>query len=81
MNGNDLIKMGFKPRDWFPEMLRLGNVLEENEISQEQILEALQEVYDERQIKDYKLAKVIDKVLPLGSMMAGNYEQPWRKYK
>lgn len=31
------------------------------------------------QIKKYKLAKISDRVLPLGSMMAGEFDKPWRK--
>lgn len=31
----------------------------------------------QKQIASYKLANVVDRVLPLGSMMAGNQHKPW----
>ena len=31
----------------------------------------------QRQINDYKLANVVDRILPLGTMMAGKQHQPW----
>lgn len=33
----------------------------------------------QRQIRDYKLANVVDRILPLGSIMAGEFDKPWRK--
>ena len=33
----------------------------------------------QRQIESYGLANIVDRVLPLGSMMAGESYQPWRK--
>lgn len=33
----------------------------------------------QRQIRDYKLANVVDRVLPMGSIMAGEFDKPWRK--
>lgn len=35
----------------------------------------------QRQIDHYKLATVVDKILPLGSMMAGEVDKPWQKRK
>lgn len=32
-----------------------------------------------RQIEDYKLATIVDEILPLGSMMAGEIDKPWLK--
>ena len=32
-----------------------------------------------RQIEAYGLAKIVDKIQPLGSMMAGEIDKPWRK--
>jgi tRNA-splicing ligase RtcB len=33
----------------------------------------------QRQIKAYGLANLVDRILPLGSMMAGEIDKPWRK--
>ena len=35
----------------------------------------------QRQIKDYKLANIVDRILPLGTMMAGKQYQPWLNKK
>jgi RNA-splicing ligase RtcB len=45
MNGKDLIDMGYEPGPHFPQMLALGNSLEEHEIPLNQIREALDEIY------------------------------------
>ena len=46
-DGNTLIQMGYKPGKHFPEMLQVANGLAEHDIGQEQIREALDEIYDE----------------------------------
>lgn len=55
MNGNDLQALGFKPGAHFKAMLELGNNLEEHEISQRQIFEALTELYEEACFKELKI--------------------------
>jgi len=35
----------------------------------------------QRQIVDYGLAKIVDRIMPLGSMMAGELDKPWLKKK
>lgn len=47
MTGDDLIKMGYKPGKHFAEMLRVGNVLRLHDLSDKQIKEALDEIYEE----------------------------------
>lgn len=33
----------------------------------------------QKQIESYHLAKIVDKIMPLGTVMAGEQDQPWRK--
>ena len=47
MDGNDLIKLGYKTGPHFTEMISVGTSLSEHEIPVDQIKEALDEIYEE----------------------------------
>lgn len=55
MDGNYLIDLGYKPGPHFPEMIALGSTLEENEIPHAQIIEALDEIYEEATFEEEKI--------------------------
>ena len=47
LNGKELLEMGYEQGPHFTEMLDLAKVLEENDVPRSQVLEAVQEIYDE----------------------------------
>jgi len=56
LNGNELIEMGYETGPHFKEMLALANTLEENDVPRAQVLEAVDEIYQE--YLDAKQAKL-----------------------
>ena len=51
MDGNDLIKFGFKPGPYFAEMLKVGNSLEYHEVDPDDIRTELQDIYDSANVE------------------------------
>jgi tRNA-splicing ligase RtcB len=61
MNGRDLMLLGYESGPHFKEMIAVGNALEENDVPQIQVMEAMDEIYD-----DYRAAIEAAKVtIPL----------------